>query len=215
MKKLLMMAATSVVLALASMAATAAPVISLTGTSVLNADGSVTPTLAWCTGDAATPQGVCSGTPASSCTASGAWTGTKGASGTQAQAAVTTTSTYTISCAWPGDDKITLTWKAPTTNSDGSTLTDLGGFKIFYGTSSSMSNNTVVDVKDPAATSKVLGPGLAPNTYYIVMDAYNTGGAESSKVPTPPLTKVLAAGASVSQSFKVTFPSAPTNVAVQ
>lgn len=211
MKKLLL----SIVAVALSQAAAAANTISLIGTSTQNADGSVTPALSWCTGQSATPQGVCSGTPASSCTASGAWSGTKAVSGTQTQPNVTTTSTYTLSCTWPGQDSITLNWSPPTQNTDGSALTDLAGFKIFYGTSASMSQNTVVDVKDPAATSKVLGPGLAPNTYYIVIDAYNAAGVESSKVPTPPLSKVLAAGSSVSQSFKVAFPNAPTNVTVQ
>lgn len=193
-----------------------AQVIKLTGTQVVNADGSVTPTLTWCTETTASSGTTCSNVgPASACTASGGWTGAKAGSGTQAQPKITSTTSYFLSCVWPGQDKITVTWSPPTTNDDGSVLNDLAGFHIYYGQSASMSVNQVLDVKGAGITSAVLGPGLAPGDWFIVASAYNSGGVESRKVPVPPLQKTLTSGATVGQAFKVTFPGTPTNVAVQ
>src|SRR3954462_14236068 len=90
-----------------------------------SAQGSLTPVLTWST----TPV-------ASSCTASGAWSGTKFASGSETLPAITSNKSYTLTCTW-GNGTAALTWTAPTKNSNGSTLTDLAGFKVVYGTSSS------------------------------------------------------------------------------
>jgi hypothetical protein len=131
------------------------------------------------------------------------------------QATITSTKTYTLSCSWPGADTITLSWIPPSQNDDGSALTDLAGFRVYYSQTSGMSVNQVKTVATPGATGTVIGPGLAPGPWYVVVSAYNTPGAESVKVPSPPLTKTLAPGATVGQSFKVTFPNAPSNFTVQ
>lgn len=194
-----------------------AQVIKLTGVQVVNPDGSVTPTLSWCTEQTASA-GLTTCTnpgPASACTATGGWDGTRAASGTQGQTPVRTSTTYTLSCVWPGADKFTVNWVPPTANDDGSPLTDLAGFRVYYGTSASMSSNQIKDVAQPGASSVVIGPGLAPATYYVVVSAYNSKGVESVKVPAPPASRTLGAGATVGQAFKVTVPNAPTNVQVQ
>lgn len=192
-----------------------AQVVKFTVQQAVNSNGSVTPTLTWCTELVASssPTACSNPTVASACTASGDWSGTKGPSGTQALAAVTTSKTYNLSCSWPGADSFPLSWTLPTKNDDGSNLTDLAGFKIYYSTSSSMSSNQVITISNPATTSTNVGP-LAPNTYYVVMTAYNTAGAESVK-SSPIVSKTLAAGASVGQTVKVTFPNSPTNVKVE
>lgn len=192
-----------------------AETLKFTVAQTANANGTVTPVLTWCTEQTQSTGTTCSGTPASACTASGAWTGTKAASGSETLAAVATTTSYTLQCSWPGADQFTVGWVPPTTNDDGSLLTDLKGYKVYYSTSSSMSNNQVKDVQSAAANSVVVGPGLAPATYYIVVSAYNVSGAESKKAPPVPLQKVLSGGASVTGSVKVTIPNAPTNLVVQ
>lgn len=192
-----------------------AETLKFTVAQTVNADGSVTPVLTWCTEQTQSTGLTCSGAPASACTASGAWSGTKPASGSETLPSVSTTTSYTMQCAWPGTDQFTVAWVPPTTNDDGSPLTDLKGYKIYYSTSSSMSNNQVKNLVSSTAVSTVIGPGLAPATYYVVMSAYNTAGAESKKVPSPPLQKVISGGASVTQSVKVTIPNAPTNLVVQ
>jgi len=182
----------------------------------VNTNGSVTPTLTWCTEQVTSPGLTCAGSaPASACTASGDWSGSKAASGSETLAAVSTTKTYSLQCSWPGSDQFTVKWTPPTTNSDGSPLTDLKGFHVYYSTSSSMSQNQLKDVQNPAAGSVIIGPGLAPATYYVVVSAYNVPGAESTKVPSPPLSRAVSSGAVVGQTVKVTFPAAPTNLTVE
>jgi hypothetical protein len=69
----------------------------------------------------------------------------------------------------------TLSWEAPTTNADGTPLTDLGGYKVYYGTSSG--NYTVsLDVGN-VTTYKI--DNLTPGTYYFAVTAYDTSGNES------------------------------------
>jgi len=181
-------------------------------TQQVNAGGTVTPTLTWCTEQTASAGTTCGTTgPAASCAASGGWTGTKAASGTETLAAVSKATTYTLQCSWPGSDRFTLNWKVPTTNDDGSALTDLAGYTIYYSTSASMSQNQTIDVKNPAATSQVIS-GLAPGTWYAVINSYTTDGRPSSKVPVPPISRVVAGSASAAQTAKVVFPGAPTGV---
>lgn len=207
---------TAFVLLFGFSAGSEAETLKFTVAQQVNANGSVTPTLTWCTEQVASSNPTtCAGSaPASACTASGDWTGTKAAQGSETLAAVTTTKAYTLQCSWPGSDSFTVSWVPPTKNTDGSTLTDLKGYKVYYSTSQAMSNNQRIDVVSPAS-NVVIGPGLAPATYWVVVSAYNVAGVESIKVPSPPASKVLSSGASVSQMVKVTFPEAPTNVTVQ
>ena len=72
---------------------------------------------------------------------------------------------------------MTLTWTAPTANTDGSPLTDLNGYRIYYGTSSGVYPNQV-QVDNPGVTSFVI-ENLAPNTYYFVSTSINSVGVES------------------------------------
>lgn len=192
-----------------------AQILKYTGTTAVNADGSVTPTLTWCTEQVASPGTSCTGAPASACTATGDWTGAKAASGTQTLPATSTSKSYSLQCSWPGKDSITVNWVAPTLNDDGTPLTDLAGYKIYYSNSPAMSQNQVKDVKPGSVNSAVLGPGLAPGTYYIVMNSYTAASIESTKVPSPPHTHVLAAGATATQAFKVSFPNPPINITTQ
>ncbi len=70
----------------------------------------------------------------------------------------------------------TLTWDAPTTNADGTPLTDLAGYKVYYGTTSG-NYTDVIDVGN-VTTYKV--EGLQPGTYYFAVTAYDTSGNESN-----------------------------------
>ena len=65
-----------------------------------------------------------------------------------------------------------MTWVAPTTNTDGSALTNLAGFKVYYGTSStSLSSSTTVD--DMTRRSATIS-SLTPGTWYFAVRAVNT-----------------------------------------
>lgn len=78
-----------------------------------------------------------------------------------------------VSPAYAGD--ATLSWDAPTTNADGTPLTDLGGYKVYYGTASRV-YGTPIDVKN-VLTYKVIG--VTKGTYFAVT-AYDTSGNESA-----------------------------------
>ena len=72
----------------------------------------------------------------------------------------------------------TLSWTPPTTNADGSALTDLAGFKIYRGTSQGIYPN-VTTVADSGIATYVV-ENLPPGTHYFVITAYDTAGNESS-----------------------------------
>jgi hypothetical protein len=127
--------------------------------------GSVTPTLTWSTNPVAT-----------SCRASGGWSGTKAASGRQTLTAINATTNYTLTCSW-GSGSATVRWTAPTTNTNGSALTNLARFKIVYGSSStSLTQSYMVD--DPTRRSATIN--LAPGTWYFAARAVNTSNVESA-----------------------------------
>lgn len=71
----------------------------------------------------------------------------------------------------------TLSWTPPTERSDGSALTNLAGYKIRYGTSEN-ELATLVTV-DTAGVSSYVVDSLSAGTYYFVISAYDSTGAES------------------------------------
>ena len=71
----------------------------------------------------------------------------------------------------------TLSWTPPTTNTDGSTLTDLAGYKIYWGTTPGVYTSSVT-VPFNNISSYVL-ENLTPDTYYFVSAAYDSTGSES------------------------------------
>lgn len=78
--------------------------------------------------------------------------------------------------SYDSGNSATLTWEAPTTSADGTPLTDLAGYKIYYGTSSF--NYTVsIDVGN-VKTYKI--DDIPPGTYYFTLTAYDTSGNESN-----------------------------------
>lgn len=80
----------------------------------------------------------------------------------------------------PGPDTAvgaaTLAWTAPTTNADGSALTDLAGYKIYYGVVPG-TYSTSIDVG--GNTSYQISNLTAGRTYYFTVTAYSTSGGES------------------------------------
>jgi len=79
------------------------------------------------------------------------------------------------------DDMIgaaSLSWEPPTTNTDGSTLTDLAGYRIVYGASATQLTQTIQIAN--AGMSAYVIDSLAPGTYYFAVRAYTSKGAESA-----------------------------------
>jgi len=71
-----------------------------------------------------------------------------------------------------------LDWTAPTENTDGSALTDLAGYKVYYGTSASNLSESV-KVANPGLTSYTIG-NLTPGKWYFAVTSITTGGVESA-----------------------------------
>ena len=72
---------------------------------------------------------------------------------------------------------VTLSWTPPTQNDDGTALTDLVGYRFYYGTSSGSYTNQV-QVDNPGINTYVI-ENLTPETYYIVATAIKRSGIES------------------------------------
>jgi Fibronectin type III domain len=79
----------------------------------------------------------------------------------------------------PPTGTASLSWSAPTENTDGTPITDLAGYHVYYGTNSSNLTQTV-DIVGATVTSYVVR-GLAAGTYYFAVSAYNGSGLESAK----------------------------------
>lgn len=85
--------------------------------------------------------------------------------------------TITVAQANSGAGNVTLSWTAPTVNTDGTPLTDLAGYKIYYGTSASSLSN-VVTVSNGVTTYVI--EGLTAGTWYFALQSYTSTGTQSA-----------------------------------
>lgn len=72
-----------------------------------------------------------------------------------------------------------MTWEPPTTNSDGTPLTQLAGYRIYYGTTSPLDKSTSLSIDVGTDTSFTLS-GLDAGTYFFAATAYDAMGNESA-----------------------------------
>jgi hypothetical protein len=84
---------------------------------------------------------------------------------------------FAINVEAPAATNVTLAWQAPTENTDGSTLTNLQGYKIHYGTKSGTYTQTVT--LSNAGLTRYVVENLAPGTYFFAITAVTSAGAES------------------------------------
>ena len=78
----------------------------------------------------------------------------------------------------PSTGSVTLTWTPPTTNTDGSPLTDIIAYKFYYGLSQGNYPNEI-RVDSPGISSYVID-NLVPDTYYFVATVINSDEIESA-----------------------------------
>jgi len=71
-----------------------------------------------------------------------------------------------------------LSWSPPTQNTDGSALTNLAGFYLYFGRSPSTLTQ-IVTIAGASATSYVL-TGLSSGSWYFALSAYTAAGIESA-----------------------------------
>lgn len=166
----------------------------------------VTPTLTW------------SSSGATDCNATASpvdtkWLGSVGASGSKTVGPITSSTTYTLTCSTAIDSTATLSWTAPTLNTDGTTITDLAGFnayEIIGGSPVLFSHMTQANYVSLPVVN--LLPGL--HSFYVT--AYNLGGSESA--PSGTGTKTILAAETTVKSVAVNIskqPSPPITLTVK
>jgi hypothetical protein len=80
------------------------------------------------------------------------------------------------------DGVATLDWLPPTSNTDGSALTNLAGYTVYYGTSP---DNLSKSVKvSNAGLSAYTVTGLGSGTWYFAVTSYSADGVESARTTT-------------------------------
>jgi hypothetical protein len=83
-----------------------------------------------------------------------------------------------VTAAAAGTGSATLSWTAPTQNTNGTPVTNLAGYHIYYGTNPS-ELNTVIDVPGAKTTEYEIS-NLTHGTYYFAVAAYNSQGVDSA-----------------------------------
>jgi len=121
------------------------------------------------------------------CQTSGAWEGAVGTSGViNLTHEAPGDHTYMISCRGAQGtamamvtvevESTSLAWEAPNNNTNGTEITDLAGYNLYYGTESGQYSQ-VRAIQDPSQTELELP--VEPGTYYLAMTAYDFTGNES------------------------------------
>jgi len=85
---------------------------------------------------------------------------------------------FTINVQATGFGTATLTWTAPTQRTDGSPLTNLSGYKVYWGTASRKYTESA-EINNPGTTTYVV-ENLGPGTYYFATTAIASDGLEST-----------------------------------
>lgn len=128
-------------------------------------------------------------TGAESCTASGGWSGGRGASGSWTSGSLSQTTSFKLTCKRGSQTalaSVTVTvanapvvkWQPPTQNVDGTPLKDLAGYKFYWGKSSRTysGNARVSDPKQTQFNTSQLPAGR----YFVAVTALDSQGNESA-----------------------------------
>jgi hypothetical protein len=91
----------------------------------------------------------------------------------------TSLATFSIVVNRPTLGSATLSWSAPTQNTDGSAIVNLSGYRIYYGTNAA-SLGTMVQVSNAGVSTYVVD-NLQSGTWYFAVSAYNSAGTESDR----------------------------------
>ncbi len=130
------------------------------------------------------------------CHGYGPWDGSEPVEGSSTTNGLTATTTFLLTCFnssgakasakatvtvvdAAGSETATLSWNAPTSNVNGTPVTPLKGYTIYYGTSEGAMTQSLV-VSGAAATSAEI-TGLGSGTWYFAVAADATDGTQSAK----------------------------------
>jgi len=128
---------------------------------------------AWATFDPAT--GTLYGTPAAAGTFAGIIISASDGKASASMAA------FSITVAAAPTKSATVSWSPPTANTDGSPLTDLAGYQLYYGTASGQYSASL-SLPSASMNSTVL-QGLNSGTWYFSVRAVNSAGVQSNFSP--------------------------------
>jgi hypothetical protein len=78
----------------------------------------------------------------------------------------------------PTSGNATISWQAPTTDTNGAPLTDLAGYRIYYGTSATALTDTIQLTSVGLQTYVI--QNLASGTWYFAVTAVASTGVESA-----------------------------------
>ena len=84
---------------------------------------------------------------------------------------------FSIAISQDGLGAITLAWLAPAENTDGSYITDLAGYRIYYGMKSGRFDRTI-EINNVGLSAYVIDD-LRPGTYFVAATAFNNSRVES------------------------------------
>jgi hypothetical protein len=142
-----------------------------TDPNALSLTFSITGKPAWATFNTST--GELSGTPAA------ADVGSSNITITASDGLASASLNFPLAVVAAATGSASLSWVAPTTRTDGSALTNLAGFRIYYGTSQTSLTNTV-SVTNATVTTAVVS-NLTSGTWYFAVTALDSSGNESDK----------------------------------
>lgn len=112
-------------------------------------------------------------------------------SGARTTGAINSSTTFTLSCTGAGGTTVqsaavtvtaptgtaTLSWSAPTTNTDGTPVTTLAGYHVYYGMTQGALTQSVQVIGATNTTYEI--SGLKSGTWYFAVTADAQDGAES------------------------------------
>lgn len=158
-----------------------APRLNLTADDLI-LDANASTTIRWTTSNADT------------CSADGGWSARTNPNSQQFISTIPRTSSYSMTCVGTGGsvtETVTITvnqitsgtveisWEAPTTSEDGSALTDMAGYTIYYGTNQN-NLNQIININNAGTTSYVFN-NLTAATYYFSITAKDNSNNESAR----------------------------------
>lgn len=85
---------------------------------------------------------------------------------------------FSIEVVGTATGSATLTWTAPTTRTDGTSLSNLAGYRIYWGTAPDALDN-MAEVDNPGISSYVIDQ-LTPATWHFVATAFDANNRESA-----------------------------------
>jgi hypothetical protein len=183
----------------AALGQTASPAVTLTA-SPASGPSPLSTILSWSTAPTAL-----------SCMASGAWSGDHSPSGSTT-VTLTASATYTLTCNWAGattTPPVTVTWDAPTQNTNGTALTNLASFNVYMDTVSppqKVVGNVLVGTNSYTISNPPVG------TDYFAVTALNSAGVSSALSSVVSLAVTSSTGPAVSKSASVTVTVTAANV---